>query len=649
MDDRPAFSHAMESVVPASPVAKADQALAESEARYRVLAESSPYSIHVLLDGRYVYVNPATLRTLKFDRPEELLGTSLRDRILPEDWPVVAARIQRAAKGETNPPIELRYLRKDGTYSVMESISLPIRLLGRRAVLVQAVDITPRKLAEEVLRTSEARCRILLEAVAATRAVPWSFHPGTGLFHLASTPGLGLSLDQVNNIQALRKILPPCGRDDFARAERNAREGEPSVFEANLSRPGLDPLPTRWILVRRGDVLYGVIQDVSAEHDLHAQLLQAQKLQSLGTLVSGISHDFNNLLMGVEIEADLLIASPNLTPREAREVRIIQEAVGRGRKLIRQLLEFARKRAHARVKACLNDPVAEALDLVIPRLKQGVALQMELDPRLPRTFMDVDQMHQVAMNLLLNAQDAVGEGGLIRVRTGSVNLPEDQVPRKPGGLHVFLEVTDDGPGIDPRHLDRIFEPFFTTKAPGLGTGLGLAVIHGILESHGGFIRCRSQPKEGAAFTAYLPLVEGRDATDGPRKRVAFGGTWPSPEGLARLLTDLEGAGFQALAVPRLEDLLQLHQAALFSALVLKVLDGNDPDLAILVEIQNLLPDLPLLVACPQEGSPGGLALQGRRSKILPWPLVSSEVLDALEEEAGTPEPAPPIQPPWPES
>jgi signal transduction histidine kinase/CheY-like chemotaxis protein len=240
-------------------------------------------------------------------------------------------------------------------------------------------------------------------------------------------------------------------------------------------------------------------RDVTSQRLLPSKLLQTEKMAAIGQLVSGIAHELNNPLTGILGYAQLLLGR-GLGPSQQAEAQRIYEEAERASHIVKNLLLFARETQPERLPVDLNEVVERALALRSYELKvEDIEVLRELDSRLPETRADPIQLQQVVLNLLVNAEQAILEGrghGTIRVRT-----------MRRGAARLAFEVSDDGPGIDPRILSRIFDPFFTTKAPGVGTGLGLSIAYGIVQQHSGEISVESVSGRGTTFRVELPLVE----------------------------------------------------------------------------------------------------------------------------------------------
>ncbi len=256
-----------------------------------------------------------------------------------------------------------------------------------------------------------------------------------------------------------------------------------------------------------------VCRDVTEKRMLEHQLWQAQKMEALGTLAGGIAHDFNNLLASIMGFTELALDD---TPPESRSRACLDRVLGaslRARELVRQILSFSRRSEHKLRHLRADAVVGEALKLLEASLAKSIEIMAELGSQ-ATILADPSQVHQIIMNLCTNAAQAMQDGGKLMVRTSAGPLPPELAARHrlSSGEYLTLVVEDQGPGIAPDVLGRIFDPFFTTKGPGEGTGLGLAVVHGIVTSLGGAVWAESEPGQGARFQVLLPTqVSGEEA------------------------------------------------------------------------------------------------------------------------------------------
>lgn len=267
----------------------------------------------------------------------------------------------------------------------------------------------------------------------------------------------------------------------------------------------------------RGEIVAGVVvfYDVSERRkaeqerlDLERQLLHAQKLESLGVLAGGIAHDFNNLLQAILGYSELILMKKGPGDPDCKRLGVIQQAARDGADLVSRILTFSRK-VESRVRPIdLNEQILKAQELLRRTVPRMIDIELVLAEDLQIIDADAAQVEQVLLNLAINAQHAMPDGGRILIETSNVSLSDEYLRTHLGakpGHYVLLTVSDTGVGIDPEVLERIFEPFFTTKTSGEGTGLGLAMAHGIISQHGGYIRCYSEPGRGTSFKIYFPV------------------------------------------------------------------------------------------------------------------------------------------------
>ena len=257
----------------------------------------------------------------------------------------------------------------------------------------------------------------------------------------------------------------------------------------------------------------GIAEDITERRSLEAQFRQAQKMEALGTLSGGIAHDFNNILGAIIGNVHLLRLDIEPGHPAFQSIEEIERASNRAKNLVRQILSFSRQQPQQREVISLTKVVEEVESLLRSTLPAEVVLVKTIGTDMPNVFADATQIHQVILNLCMNAWHALGErDGRIEIQLRKAGIERDSdnnslVPRLRHGNYACLSVTDNGHGMDTEILERIFEPFFTTKEPGRGTGLGLSVVHGITQAHDGAIRVTSEPGRGTTFQLYFPAIE----------------------------------------------------------------------------------------------------------------------------------------------
>jgi PAS domain S-box-containing protein len=305
---------------------------------------------------------------------------------------------------------------------------------------------------------------------------------------------------------------PGEGETAFQRILAAVRAGEGYDLEKRMRRKDGQEVDVHCSLSllrdRRGQPagVIGYSIDITERKRLEERFLQSQKQEAVGRLAGGVAHDFNNLLTAITGFAEFILGSlpPDAPQREA--VQEILRAGERGASLTRQLLTFGRRqRLDARVLD-LNAVIAGAEPLLRRLLREDISLAMRLQPDLGAVKADAGQLEQVLLNLAVNARDAMPRGGRLTLETTNLWVGLDD-PEVPPGPYVLLKVTDTGVGMDAATRARAFEPFFTTKAVGVGTGLGLATVHGIVQQSGGYIEVDSEPGQGTTFKIYLPRVD----------------------------------------------------------------------------------------------------------------------------------------------
>jgi signal transduction histidine kinase/DNA-binding response OmpR family regulator len=271
---------------------------------------------------------------------------------------------------------------------------------------------------------------------------------------------------------------------------------------------------THWIAVQSSLLLdqptrmLGVHIDITEKKQLEAQFLRAQRLESLGTLAGGIAHDLNNILTPILAVIQLLpLKIPDLSEQNQRLLKTAETSARRGADLVKQILSFARGVEGRRVCLQMSHLLLEIKQIIQQTLPKSIDIETDIDPALWMITGDATQMHQIFMNLCVNARDAMPNGGKLTLKAENINIDEQYARMHLDatvGSYIVMTVVDTGVGIAPENLHRIFDPFFTTKEVGKGTGLGLSALIGIVKSHGGFVDVQSEVNRGSQFKIYLP-------------------------------------------------------------------------------------------------------------------------------------------------
>jgi len=321
----------------------------------------------------------------------------------------------------------------------------------------------------------------------------------------------------------LSSVLPENQNSAFNRAILNLlKEGSSELIYENKALDGRILTVERRIVVASGyerswKKVFVTVIDITEQVKLRnenkafeRQLQQTQKLEAIGSLAGGIAHDFNNILAPIMGRAELMLVENEGNTKIKDHCRGIIEASRRARDLVKQILTFSRQVDQEILPVCIADLVREVIQLVRPTLPSTIDIDCQLPDKCPRVMADATQLHQVLMNLVTNAYHAMEDkGGQLRLELETVPLGLGAFDNLsiPPGLYQKLTIADSGHGMDETTMAKIFDPYFTTKPRGKGTGLGLAVVLGILRGYGGEIRVKSKPGEGTTFTLYFPVVE----------------------------------------------------------------------------------------------------------------------------------------------
>ncbi len=496
-----------------------EELLRASEAQYRAIFNASSDAL-VLWNSalQRVDVNPAYERIYGWRR-DEVVGRGFQDRIMPAGY--VEQRLSlllRSLAGQTC-RVELEALRKTGERFTAEVTTIPFVHGGEPHVMTIVRDITERKLAEQALRASEEQYRAIFNATAdalVLRDADFRIVDVNRAYEAMS----GYARDEVLG-RAELVANPPEMEAEMRSLHARALAGETVTIETVRVRKdgGRTEVELRGVPIRhRGapHVLY-IGRDISERRTLEARLRQAQKMEALGQLTGGIAHDFNNLLAG--IMGYVVLAVERVGTADAKLTGYLEQALAssrRARDLIAQMLTFSRGQRGRPRPLPLAAAVEQSISMLRGTLPSTLELRATLDPA-PVALHDPVHIGQVVMNLLINARDAVAGVGRVEVALRPTRISSKAVcascRKRFRGDFVELAVSDTGPGIAAPLVERIFEPFFTTKEVGRGSGMGLAMVHGIVHEHHGHLLVETAPGRGSCFRVLLPALDAAAAEE----------------------------------------------------------------------------------------------------------------------------------------
>jgi len=647
---------------------KAEEELVKTKKRLEKVFQSQHDAIFLLgaaIPATIEDCNAAACRMFGYPR-DEMIGRDTAflhtsESALKEFQEILYPAIQREGFLKLH---EFSMRRKDGTVFPTEHTVLPLENeeSGRAGWVSFLRDITPQKQAEHDLKRQIDFAQKLIDAIPVS-----VFYKGVHGKYLgcnnAYAEFLGLSKDEIIG-KGVRDVFPPDLADKYFEKDKElfAKPGvqqyEAQIIHSDGTRH--DVLFNKATYCdERGRIigLIGAMLDVSdrkrserEKESLEAQLRQTQKMEALGALAGGIAHDFNNILSPILGYAEMLEYD---LPEDSPQQRKLKEILIAGRRaadLVRQILTFSRQTRIEKKPFQVHLIVKEVIKLIRSTLPTTIRIEQDIDSRCPMVLADPTEIHQIAMNLVTNAFHAMeDEGGTLAIRLGECPWPSDAEAGShgPPPRCIRLEISDTGVGMDPQLLDRIFDPYFTTKDKEKGTGLGLAVVHGIVKSYGGHISVRSTPGEGTSFQVYLP---GHESEQESGK-----GTVPLelPKGTERILLVDDEEQILKLLQQMLEKLgyraeIRTHSPEALETFTnnphgydLVITDMTMPQLTgdrLALELMKVRPDLPVIICTgfSEKLSPQWAQASGIKG-ILMKPVVISElacmVREALDGEA----------------
>ncbi|HEY2384240.1 MAG TPA: PAS domain S-box protein [Terriglobia bacterium] len=530
-------------------------------------------------EGRFISFNPAWEYGLGYSA-EELSSLPCLDRVHPDDRAQTVEAVSRLARETASVTILNRYECKDGSYKWLRWNCTSD--LSRREIYGIARDITPvRKLQNELHElnaTLEQRVRVRTEQwqranealrteVAARmqteEALRQAYQTLTSI--LEASPHAIIAVDSSRNVKVWnaaatrifgwseeevigRKVpfVTEETREQSNQFNQRALHGE-TFINFELRRHKRDGTPTDLLVSAaptrdtHGEIdgFLTVATDITEHKALEQQFLRTQRLESLGTLASGIAHDLNNVLSPIVMSLELFrLRTTDGTM--LRTLDTLDQCAQRGADLVRQVLTFARGVQGERMPVQTKHLLQDVEKVVLQTMPKSITVSSDFPTDLWMVSADVTQLHQVLMNLIVNARDAMTDGGSLSISARNVTLDETYVamnPQASAGAFVVIEVQDSGHGIPPEIKERVFQPFFTTKEVGKGSGLGLSTVAAIVKNHGGFLTLYSEVGRGTSFKVYFPAPKSPAGQINKPARQ----TMPAGNGETVLIVDDEAA------------------------------------------------------------------------------------------------------------
>ncbi len=535
------------------------EALTESEARYHLLFHQNPLPMWVidLQTLGFLAVNQAAVDKYGYSA-SEFAAMTVRDLHDPVNVPRIVELLTGDKARLPASGVVAKHLKKDGTAIFARIVSRVVTFSGREAKLALAEDITERQMAEDRVREQAALLDLASDAILVQ-----DFSGKIRFWNKGAERLYGWSAARAMGNQKAA-LFPKQDKPALAAAEKELlAHGEWTGELHKHTQSGQEvTVSSRWTLLRdEGGEPRSILiidTDITEKKKLETQFLRAQRIEGIGTLATGMAHDLNNILAPILMSAGYL--RWDIAPEEREKaIERIEVSVKRGAEIIQQVLTFGRGINGERVAVKPTDVVGEIAEIIRQTFPKNITLTVDLQPDGWPLMGDRTQIHQVLLNLCVNARDAMAKGGelILRVRPAILTEPMPALPTPaPPGPYVVFEVSDTGCGINAADRERIFDPFFTTKEVGKGTGLGLSTALGIVQSHSGVVVVESEPNCGTTFKVYLPASLQAAREDASKINL------PSPHGAgeAILLVDDE-----PVIIAGTRQLLEQHNYRVFTA------------------------------------------------------------------------------------
>ena len=609
--------------------------------RYRDLVEHARDMIWTVDgDGTVTFLNSACQAITGYTRQELLQGADL---LATKNLRASHAALARKWDGDHSKHYEIQILAKDNRAIALEVSSTLLERAGTPAcVLAIARDITARKEAEESLRQNAEN----FEYLFSNHPMPmWVFDVETLQFlevNQAAIAKYGYSRQEFLAMPSADLRPPGEARRfrDYLRDLQPGGHGEAGHW-VHLAKNGrIIDVEVFWRLVHFAgrDAVLSVIEDITDRKLLEEQLRQSQKLEAVGRLAGGVAHEFNNLLTVILGYSQLLLNRIDREHPMHAGLDQIRESAGKAGILTRQLMAFSRRESLQPGILDLNNVVAGMEKMLRRLIGDRIELVTKLSPAVGVVRADPSQIDQVLVNLILNAREAMPEGGMVTLETAAMEVSgQDPEARRPGS-YAMVAVTDTGEGIGEESRSHLFEPFYSTREQREGLGLGLSVVYGVIEQHGGFVRVTSEPGKGARFEVYLPHVPnlaGESVCESPGLRGFETILVVEDEaGVLRLIAEtLRGSGYTVIEAADSAEALEiakrdsLHVDLLLTDVMMPNVKGRD----VADAWKHLHPDLKVLFMSGYQVVPAAEKVSGLEERLLQKPFSGATLMQTVRD------------------
>lgn len=508
----------------------------KSEEKFRLLVESAPVGIFIQVDKKFSFVNSAALRMFGAESDSQIIGTPILDRFHPDYHELVSSRIEELnVRKHEVPYIQEMCLKVDGEPFFVEISAVPFNFNGKDGAMVFFNDISDRKRAEQLLEEERVKLlnmtnmlNTLLDTIPdgillldRQRNIEWANIATEALVGGGRQPGEGEKC-----YSYLFGQDKPCEECPLGGA---FDKGDQVNTECDLENGSTWDI--RIVPISDGGGKYEkaleIARDVTRQKKTEEQLRQAQKMESVGRLAGGVAHDFNNLITTIIGNCEMALMDLKEGDPIRGYLEDIRKAGDNASGLTRQLLAFSRRQVLKPVVMNLNDVIRESRKMLARLIRENISYEEKLAAELGPIEADANQVEQVLMNLVINASDAMPEGGRLTLETYAADLASSQIAAKgeiEPGRYAVLAISDTGVGMSEETMKHIFEPFFTTKEKGKGTGLGLSTVYGIVNQSRGYVTVYSEAGKGSIFKVYFRCVDKPVEERKPKQTGPIAGT-----------------------------------------------------------------------------------------------------------------------------